>query len=493
MNFRIFINLLFAATFILSFAGCDFVRDMTDTVDEMINGKEKKDDGPPRSFQYISAKSNDRYGIIIDPYDGSLDLMDPLEKNRISIHTTLDSSYGVLYNDGLMMAVLDAFRSEVRLVDIASDYEVKTVIEVGETVNKLVVSPHNNFMLAIYDSAMGKVEFGDSGMINYFEVDIINLESGERKSISMDFSPDRIVFSPNKTSVLLGKEIRLIHLDLDTTDTVQYPLSLGAHDPKTPKEIRISPDGQFAMALVEGTSDVYVLDLEAKLINIFDLDSTASDILFIPETRIALLPQPEGKSIAVIDLDLAIPDKLDIGFEVSKGVLSPDLKKGLFYKDYGEIVIVMSLDDFDFKAYSLNCRLDNEISKPVSWSPDSTKLVMIGSPYESVYGNYDIDIIDLDDGNIIPLGFEGRVRTYLFSPSGATLGILLPGLQKFVRIDMELFQAESWELGRKSRNLHYIKAASAYMISYKMGRGKLRFVGDVGTDLHWVAARFLDN
>jgi hypothetical protein len=480
---------------LFNLGGCGFLDDLGDEIETLVTGEDQDDEthdwSHKRPYSYMPARAALGLGAVLDPYDGSLVMLDPTTRKRIAMPLTADPVDFKSIENGSAYAILDDLADELRIVDTA-DRDIVHVIDVGETVNKLVISPYGTYLLAIYDPNRGDVEFGDSGMVNYFELDIIHIPSGNKISVSIDFTPENIVFTPDGLRCLLGRDYRLVLLDLDTADTVSYPLSLGPEDPKVPKAIAVSPDSEFAMVLVKDTADVYVLDLVNPSINILDLTSAARDILFIPNTRVALLPVPADESIALVDLDEAVPEQIEIGRTLEKALLSPDSTLAVFYEDGGDELVVMTLDDQRTRVYPLNVRINSDRSDPISFTPDSSKIVVQGQPGYGSYGQYDIDVVDLVARVVVPLGFEGAIGDMVYSEQQQTLAVLLPAAFKLSRVDLNTLEAEAFDLDPVAKRVSYVPEAGAFLVDYDDDAGRVTFVGDQGSEILWTARGLFD-
>ena len=491
MKARTMITMLIALVAAFALSGCDLIDDMSDQIDEWVNGPEEEKGKVRKSSKYVDPLTAGPYAVTFDPFDGSVDLTDPMTRTRATIGISPNVIDAVILDDENRIAVLEGHTDEVKIIDVATKTVLHTA-QVGETVNRLVASPYGGFLLVIYDPTQGQVDFGDSGMINYFEMNILDLDDLTIRTLSIDFSPEMIVFNPVNHSVLLGKDYQLISLNMDTGKSVSYPLSLGPEDMKIPRKIAISPDGQFAIVLIHQSIDVYVLDLVNQSINILDLVRPAQDILFIPNTRTALFPVPESQSLVIVDLDYAIPEEEPMGFRLNRAVLSPDETKAAFYDEGGSAIVILTFADMKTRAYPLDVMISRDVSAPVAFAPDSQRMVVFGEPGTGLYGLHDIDLIDLVSREVVPIGFEGSIKAYAFSPTLPILGILLASAGKFVRLDMELLTAEAWNIGTQAQNIQYVTDANTFLVDYSHKKGKIAFLGDAGNDMYWIAARIYD-
>ena len=476
------IALFVCLTLPLAMAGCDLI-------DPDDDGDHEDDEN---GYRDLPAMATDTGAAIVDPYDGSLDLIDPVAKTRRSIRTTPDVQHAVLIEDGTAVAVLDSVEDRLLVVDIVQE-TVRYELETGEAVNRLIASPYGSHVLAIYDPSAGEAEYGEGGTINYYELNVIDTDAGTVFTASVDFTPSNIQFNPDGSGCLLGKDFRLIYLDLATGDMTSYPLSLGHDDARLPRAIEYSPDGEFAMVLVYDLSDVYVLDLVGGSINILDMPGQASSIRFLPDTRLALIPIPSQDLVDVVDLDAAIPEQVDLGIGADTVVLSPDGTQAAFYSSSGRELVVMDVDDFDTDYYELSVRVDDYVEEPVAFAPSGEAIVAFGLPGSGSNGYYDMDIIDLRTRVVNPIGLESRPIAYAFGDGSA--GILLPLIDKFVRLDLTSKQSVGWEIGGRPLRVSYLEGPQLYMIDHDDPDGRLSFVGDMEDfeeDPVWVIKDFFD-
>lgn len=449
------------------------------------------DDDDQVPYRDIPALAADPYAVVVDPYDGSLELIDAVTKKHISLDLTPDYQDAVVLDDGRFIAVLDSELDQISMIDVLTAKLVKT-IPVGEAVNRLIGSPYGPHLLAIFDPNYGNVEYGDGGLINYFELNILDTATGTNLPVSMDFTPSIITFNPDGKTCLLGKDFRLIQLDLETVETISFPLSLGPDDPRTTRSIAISPDGEFAMAPVTELQEVYVLDLINHSINILDFPGIVTDVKFIPQSRIALLPIRDQASIAIVNLDEAIPEILEIGIEVSDVLISPDASKALFYRGQGDKIMVLDLMTFKTRIYPLEVDVSESVDDPIVFTPDSQMILVIGRHGSGDYGANDINLIDLVERVVIPFGLEGQLIDYEFGTAQNTIGFLLPLEEKFIRLSLESLQAEAYEIGEQSRRVEYLPTNEAFIVDYDLSKGRITFIGDEGNDLFWSEKRFFD-
>ncbi len=489
---------ILSALFILVAAllcGCEAFDNLYEDAHAKIFGGEDDDanNSGKREYRYIDSMTTLTYAAVIDPYDGSLDLVDPVRRDRVKISTKPDPIDAAILVDGITAAVLDGGTKEVRFVNTES-YAVTSVASVGEAINRLVPSIAGSYVLGIYDPNRGSANFGDSGLINYFELDILDARGNPTRTVSIDFTPDNILFlPPDGNSCLISKGYRVLRLNLDDGSTTAFPLTLNPQESRTPETMIISSDGALAVITVLETTDVYVLDLELDGINILDTALAVSDAAFVPGTHTALLALPDNAALAVVDLDIGIPETIDLGDSYQSILMAPDGLKAVLFSDGGSSLAVTDLTEWKTKIHPLNGMIDmSTLDNPIQISSNSRYIAVTELSALDSYSSSALDILDLETRVAVPFGLESWMEDFQFSPTGFTAGILLPYADKLVVLNLATMQAFSRPVEADSIGLGYVPAAGSYVVDYDREKGRLAFVNEMDPENFWLAETLFD-
>jgi len=117
------------------------------------------------------------------------------------------------------------------------------------------------------------------GLLNPTEVVFVELDSGVATRVPVGFAADRILFTPDDDRAVVLSRSKVVVVDLTTGDyeqIVSFPLSLDVDDDVRPQDAALTPDGRYALLTVEGSGELYALDLESESINIVSLDAAPS-------------------------------------------------------------------------------------------------------------------------------------------------------------------------------------------------------------------------
>jgi hypothetical protein len=171
--------------------------------------------------------------------------------------------------------------------DLGTESELDVVIggamdataDVPAHMNSLAFSDDNTIAVAYldYDLVEGSVDV--EGVWDPNEVVFIRLSDGSTQGVSVGFSPNNVLFSQDSTKAVVLSRSKVVVVDLGSFEVeVSYPLTLDEDEEIDPAGATITPDGRYAMIGIQGSSDLYVLDLESESIDIQSLDAAPSAI-----------------------------------------------------------------------------------------------------------------------------------------------------------------------------------------------------------------------
>lgn len=201
-------------------------------------------------------------------------------------------------------------RTELALVKGTSQVDA---FDVPEHLNTLSFSSDGRTAVAHLDYSRG-MDIEVDGLIDLGEVMFIPLEGGEARSVSVGFSPEKVLFSassggPDDKAVIFSRSEVLV-VDLETLQPlVSYPLVLDSDQVVDPRDAVLTADGRTALVAVERASDLYELDLETESIDLEELESAPTAMAN------AILPGVDDGADAAVTLiayaDLPRVDVLD--------------------------------------------------------------------------------------------------------------------------------------------------------------------------------------
>ena len=202
--------------------------------------------------------------------------------------------------------------------------------DVPAHMNSLAWSPDGRVAVAYLDYEAG-TDIEIDGVVDLTEVLFIPLDGGATRAVSIGFSPRNILFTPDDGRAVIMSRSEVVVVSLDTFEVVvTYPLVLDADQEVNPKDAVLTPDGRYALVSVEGSSELYKLDLQSPTIDIEDLDAPPSDMIVSEADDAVVLVYESLNRVDVLDLssfELKDPVALD---DPMNGVLLSDGQAVLF-------------------------------------------------------------------------------------------------------------------------------------------------------------------
>lgn len=159
---------------------------------------------------------------------------------------------------------------------VLRDGAVDTTVEVSGQFTDLAFSDDASFAIAWIDLSEG-VE--PDGVVDLTSVVVLDLASGTSATVPVGFAARQVLFTPGggEAVVLSQSEVALLDLTSDPPSrVVTFPLTLDPDDVVEPVGVDLTPDGRYALISVQGTGDLYVLDLAAHSVNLVSLAGAPS-------------------------------------------------------------------------------------------------------------------------------------------------------------------------------------------------------------------------
>jgi len=188
------------------------------------------------------------------------------------------------------------------ILSIVSDAAVTAEVNIPSHLNTISFSNDGAIAVAYLDyDAGGDIQV--DGFADLGEVAFIRVADGSKGSASVGFSPKQVLFSPDNQAVVMSRS-QVVAVDLETFErTLEAPLTLDADQAINPSNAELAYDPQSGVTnlllTVQGSSDIYMLNLENKYWNIGDLGAVPSDI-GVDETTAQSVFVFSGTSKAVV-------------------------------------------------------------------------------------------------------------------------------------------------------------------------------------------------
>lgn len=325
-------------------------------------------------------------------------------------------------------------------------------LEIPAHMNALAWSPDGSVAVAYLDYEAG-TDIEIDGVVDLTEVLFLPLGGGTARAVSIGFSPRNILFTPDDSRAVIMSRSEVVVVSLDTFDVVvTYPLVLDADQEVNPKDAVLTPDGRYALVSVEGSSELYKLDLQSPTIDIEDLDAPPSDMI-VSET---------DDAVVIVYESLARVDVLDLSsFELKEPVQLDDPMNGVLLSDGRAFLYNAASSSHDVYTLDLDTtqleelRVENPVDD-VRLSPGGRYVVSAlrpegssGSGLEQYQdANWGLSVVDLDENEAVSLVLESEpVGLELVEQGDTTYAlVLLDGRDTVLQLDLSA-PSQPTELG----------------------------------------------
>lgn len=209
--------------------------------------------------------------------DGTVDAVDLQDARIESLDPTPDANALVAFRTRLTCEdpdteIEDCERTETtKELALIAEAAVQSSVAVDPHFNAVAFSPDGTRAISYLDVNR---ELVLEGVINLTSVAVLDLGSGDVESVQVGFAAERVLFTEDNSRAVVLSRSEVAVLDLTTspasTDVV-FPLTLDPDQTVVPVGVELTPDGRYALISVQGSADLYVLDLELHSVNIVSL------------------------------------------------------------------------------------------------------------------------------------------------------------------------------------------------------------------------------
>lgn len=327
-------------------------------------------------------------------------------------------------------------------------------LELEAHFNALAFTSDGSTAVAYPDFSSG-VNFEIEGLANPTQVQFIDLDSGTATAVPVGFSADRILFDEADTIAVVLSRSQVVVVELlsgDYNAVVTFPLSLDVDDHVRPEDVALTPDGRYALITIQGSGELYVLDLELESINIVDLATAPTDMVVDLDADRTALVYGNQSRVDILEHDYFDIETIDLeepatnivtsqGFALLYNTAS-DAYHDVYRIDLltGELVEYRSENPLNSLQLDLSENYAVGVARPEGGFADN-----LDGYYNA---NWGIQILDMGSDDGIALVAEAQPVGLAFSePAGlSTALVLLDGVNKLLQVDLSTGTAEAVEM-----------------------------------------------
>ena len=385
---------------------------------------------------------------------------------------------------------------------IVQNGALSSAVSIPSHLNTLTFSDDALTAVAYLDYAAGE-EIQIDGVADLGEVAFIRLSDGTRGSVSVGFSPSRVLFGPNNQAVVMSRS-QVVAVDLNTFEkTLEAPLTLDADQQIDPSGAELAYDavtGSTTLLLtVQGSSDLFMLDLGTEYWNIGDLGAIPSALG---------VSEQNSKSVFVFDSasKAVILDNSDLSTLSSESIKDISLEEPANKALIGDSFAVLYNDanELVHDVYRLDLESSELIEYVVANPIESLQLTDSGlyavgvmkpeynysgglDSYQDNY--YGIAILDMQSDDAVSLVAEVRPTDFelLENESGSYALVLMENKDELLYIDLSNPSVpEEVSLPVPPASIETLPDGQ-FLITHNIGAGMISFLNPETLDITTVS------
>lgn len=327
-------------------------------------------------------------------------------------------------------------------LSVLSDGAVSTVSQIPPHLNRLAFSPDGAIAVAYLDFESAD-DIPVDGVVDLTQVAFVDLATGQQQSVSVGFSANNVIFSLDGSRAVVLSRSQVVVVDLATFEkTVVYPLTLDADQQVDPSGAALTPDGRYALITIEGSNDLYKLDLDVEAIDIIALDGAPAALSVNNDVDRSVLVYANLARVDVLEHDYFDIETIELD-EPATAVLE-SASFALLYNDRANYHDVYKLDFSTMEA------TEYVMGNPVnSMQLTASERYAVGvlRPESSSSGNglddyqdarYGLGVIDLAEDDDISLVLEAEPvgLAVVEDEAGSFALLLLSGRDSLLKVDL---------------------------------------------------------
>lgn len=341
----------------------------------------------------------------------------------------------------------DAVRYD-EAVRVITDGVASEPVALEPGLGALHMSPDGRFAAALAnagaDDAIG-------GLVNLTAMQVIEVDTSESWIVSTGFAASEVLFLQDAAGVtdaaivLAPNEVALVDLTAQSPDPeVVFPLRLDGFGQTLPRSVTVTPDRAHALVTIQGSSDLFVLDLVAYSINILSLRGVPTTLTLDPDGDRTFIGYSNSSVIEAVD-----HGTFDLRAWTTHGTVDRMLiREGALYawnRSGGTFVERIDLATDDQVSWPLNYA-----SGELFVSPDNAWALTTPSAYPARF-----ELLDLAagaDGELDtdprPFGLDGVVLDAAFDGTAGSALLLQADQDDVLRVQWPSLEAEAIALSQ---------------------------------------------
>lgn len=336
---------------------------------------------------------------------------------------------------------------------ILADGKVTDTVPLDGAYNALAFSDDGKYAVAYLDFA--RLDLADSGVLNLTSVAVVDLAKGDVSPVTVGFAADRVLFTydssgaADRAVVLSSGEVALVDIGANPPSReVTFPLRLDPDQTVIPRDVTLTPDGNYALITVEGSSDLYVLDLVTYSINIVELAGAPSAMVLDAATDRTVFVYNTKTQAQVLDHAQFETSTYTLD-EAMTQIIDLDGSALLYDTSSNHDAYRMDVATGDLVEYRLqNPAVEMHVAPTGEFAVALTRAENgFNGGVEGVYDQYPgLEILDLRSDDTTPFKLEGQGIGLAFSAKQTSLRALVLQSEVQYLLDVDLYTGKFEEI-----------------------------------------------
>ncbi|MEE2750383.1 MAG: hypothetical protein VX519_03065 [Myxococcota bacterium] len=320
---------------------------------------------------------------------------------------------------------------------IVRDGASEASLDLPPHLNAISFDESSQFAVAFMDTS-NPVQVDPGSLANVSAIQLIDLANPETglTSINVGYGVERVLFTDGGSKAVVLSESKVVVIGLNGEDgpnvQVTYHLALDVDDDIRPKDADLTPDGSTAFLTVEGSGDLYALDLEAESINIVDLDASPADMIINDQADRTALVYASRAQVDLLDHDLMEVETIELDEPASDMIEFQTSGHALLYNSLSSSykdVYKVDLTTGDIQEW----RLKSAPTHLVITEDESLAVVFTNTTSN---GNYGVEILNLTSESGASTNLESPNKPIGLALTEQHALILLEGVNDLLQVNL---------------------------------------------------------
>lgn len=455
---------------------------------------------PEERFNFQRPQSSRNYVFVASTELDSVVRIDGDTLELTSIEVGDEPTVVRTWKETNVAAVLNRGSDDVSIIHSGSTRIDVVTLPIREGFNQLVMAPGGEYALAYLDYA--EYEVGDD-LGRFQDVNLIRLREGEEEvfNVAVGFRVLEVEFDEEgqRAFVITEDGISVIRMDDVDRDISAQPIAVstdpGEDAQAVDREVEITADGELALVRSSVLEGINLINLGDRGLTQIALPSVPTDLDIYPDSRRALAVLKGSRQVAVLDLEALQeePEEANL-IEVPEGPL------GLAAVDFeADLALLYSVAEGQPQI----TRLELDTGQQVVWdvrkairgvnlNPDGGRAVLFHAAQDTPRSNEASDIYLANSWAYtlldIRTGFS-KLQTaptepgeFVFSQDSRFMFVVLnepgTGVRQVDRVSMESFRVDSYHLGSPPEHIGLLPSDTLQRIyvSQQHPVGRMTFI-----------------